>query len=467
MSSPPSVVSRLTALAVSIDEPPPTAMKPSHGPCALAYPAALSMLSSVGSTWTPSKISARISYLVSESAIRCGRPAECTVASVMISTRSTPYWDRSKPISSTAPGPNFRGGAPQVKIVSSVCGVSYVAVIGRAPRPGSAVAAGGRRAQLVDLVGVVAEDHGRVRLLGDAADLLHRGVELLEVVHDRGGHGGRPVAGTHVDGVGGEDHRAGLGQVHPHRHAARRVPWRLEKADPRQEVGGVTGDGLELEPFVVGLEVRTVERPVEGVTPLVFLVAADELRVRVLEQIRVAGVVEVQVREDDVVDVTGGEAHLLEAGVQVLVLGNLVVGEEVLQAGRGPALLPVAGAAGVPQQPAVRGVDEDGVGRAVDPLGRLVLGLPRAHRAARGQQQPGDVGAHRAARQDADGGLRGHGTLLIERRVGCLAPFARRKSCVKRHIYGRREPQPLIRLYRSGGAASRPRSRATTARAAG
>src|SRR4051812_8292895 len=190
------------------------------------------MLSSVGSTWTPSKISARISYLVSESAIRCGRPAECTLASVMISTRSTPYWDRSKPISSTAPGPNFRGGAPQGKIVSSVCGVSYVAVIGRAPRPGSAVVAGGRRAQLVDLVGVVAEDHGRVRLLGDAADLLHRGVELLEVVHDRGGHGGRPVAGAHVDGGGGGEHRGGLGPGPPPRHTAPRVAPRLGETGP-------------------------------------------------------------------------------------------------------------------------------------------------------------------------------------------------------------------------------------------
>ena len=50
-------MSRLTAFAVSIADPPPTATKPSHGPCARAYSVALFIESSVGSTCTPSKIS--------------------------------------------------------------------------------------------------------------------------------------------------------------------------------------------------------------------------------------------------------------------------------------------------------------------------------------------------------------------------------------------------------------------------
>ena len=49
--------------------------EPVHGPCSRAYPAALSMLSSVGLTWTPSNISKLIPYLASESAIRAGMPS--------------------------------------------------------------------------------------------------------------------------------------------------------------------------------------------------------------------------------------------------------------------------------------------------------------------------------------------------------------------------------------------------------
>ena len=78
------------------------------------------MLSSVGSTCTPSKISEVIPYRVSESAIRAGMPSALTLGSVRISTRLAPNWAISNPISSTAPAPNFSGGAPQVKMVSSV-----------------------------------------------------------------------------------------------------------------------------------------------------------------------------------------------------------------------------------------------------------------------------------------------------------------------------------------------------------
>ena len=35
-AAPSSVVSRFTALAVSMDDPPPTATNPSHGPCSRA-----------------------------------------------------------------------------------------------------------------------------------------------------------------------------------------------------------------------------------------------------------------------------------------------------------------------------------------------------------------------------------------------------------------------------------------------
>ena len=77
-------------MAVSIADPPPTAMNPSHSPCARAYSTALFIESSVGSTCTPSKISLSISYRRSASAMRCGAPIALTPGSVTISTRRTP-----------------------------------------------------------------------------------------------------------------------------------------------------------------------------------------------------------------------------------------------------------------------------------------------------------------------------------------------------------------------------------------
>src|SRR3954447_19582704 len=51
--------------------------------------------------------------------MRCGAPIALTPGSVTIKTRRTPKPVISSPPSSAAPGPNFSGGAPQVKIVSS------------------------------------------------------------------------------------------------------------------------------------------------------------------------------------------------------------------------------------------------------------------------------------------------------------------------------------------------------------
>jgi len=82
------------------------------------------------------------------------------------------------------------------------------------------------------------------------------------------------------------------------------VPRRLDEADPGQELS-VAVDGLEVQAFVVGLEVSPVERAVEAEGPLLLPGAADQAGVRLLEELDVAGVVEVQVGQDDVVDVTG------------------------------------------------------------------------------------------------------------------------------------------------------------------
>jgi hypothetical protein len=46
------------------------------------------------------------------SAIRCGAPVAATPGSVTTSTRRTPSWLRSYPISCDAPLPNFSCGAP-------------------------------------------------------------------------------------------------------------------------------------------------------------------------------------------------------------------------------------------------------------------------------------------------------------------------------------------------------------------
>ena len=91
------------------------------------------MLSSVGSTWTPSKISEVIPCLVRDSAMRAGMPSALIWGSVRMSTRLAPNWAISKPISSTAPAPNFSGGAPQVKMVSSVRSVPSSPVTGSSP----------------------------------------------------------------------------------------------------------------------------------------------------------------------------------------------------------------------------------------------------------------------------------------------------------------------------------------------
>src|SRR5215813_12786974 len=95
------------------------------------------MLSSVGSTWTPSKISEVIPYLASESATRAGRPSSLILGSVRMSTRRAPCWAMSKPISSTAPAPNFSGGAPQVKMLSSVGSAPVAAAIAGSHLPGA------------------------------------------------------------------------------------------------------------------------------------------------------------------------------------------------------------------------------------------------------------------------------------------------------------------------------------------
>src|SRR5450756_2156789 len=130
MRSPVWLVSRFTALAVSMTDPPPTATKPSHGPWARAYSPALLMLSSVGSTCTPSKTSDVMPYRVRASAMRCATPLCPTPWSVSTSTRCTPYWARSQPISSAGPGPHISGGAPHVKIVSSERVASNVDISG-------------------------------------------------------------------------------------------------------------------------------------------------------------------------------------------------------------------------------------------------------------------------------------------------------------------------------------------------
>src|SRR5215468_9265214 len=94
------------------------------------------MLSSVGSTWTPSKISELIPYRASEPATRAGTPSPLIRGSVRMSTRRAPCWGMSKPISSTAPGPNFSGGAPQVKMLSSAGPGPVSAAIAGSPPAG-------------------------------------------------------------------------------------------------------------------------------------------------------------------------------------------------------------------------------------------------------------------------------------------------------------------------------------------
>jgi hypothetical protein len=56
------VVSRLTAFAVSMLDPPPTATNASHGPSARAVSTAYASDASVGSTCDPAKTCASIPY---------------------------------------------------------------------------------------------------------------------------------------------------------------------------------------------------------------------------------------------------------------------------------------------------------------------------------------------------------------------------------------------------------------------
>ena len=93
-------------------DPPPTATNASHGPLSRANSIAAFMLSSVGSTCTPSKTWASMPNRDICPATRCGVPVAATPGSVMTRARLTPYWLRSKPISSEAPGPNLSCGAP-------------------------------------------------------------------------------------------------------------------------------------------------------------------------------------------------------------------------------------------------------------------------------------------------------------------------------------------------------------------
>ena len=100
------------ALAVSMLDPPPTATNASHGPLARAAAIAAVRLSSVGSTWAPSKTWASMPNWAIWPATRCGVPVAATPGSVTTRARVTPQRLRSKPISSEAPGPNFSCGAP-------------------------------------------------------------------------------------------------------------------------------------------------------------------------------------------------------------------------------------------------------------------------------------------------------------------------------------------------------------------
>ena len=124
------------ALAVSMLDPPPTATNASHGPLARAWSTAAFMLSSVGSTRTPSNTRASIPNWAIWSATRCGMPVAATPGSVTTRARLTPYWLRSNPISSEAPGPNLSCGAPYVKIASGSAGPVSAGPVSAGPGPG-------------------------------------------------------------------------------------------------------------------------------------------------------------------------------------------------------------------------------------------------------------------------------------------------------------------------------------------
>ncbi len=107
-------------------DPPPTATNASHGPLARACSMAAVMLSSVGSTCTPSKTTPSMPNAPNWPATCAGIPVAATPGSVTTRARCTPYWLRSKPISPDAPGPNLSCGAPYVKTDSAVAGTVLV-----------------------------------------------------------------------------------------------------------------------------------------------------------------------------------------------------------------------------------------------------------------------------------------------------------------------------------------------------
>jgi len=194
------------------------------------------------------------------------------------------------------------------------------------------------------------------------------------------------------------------------------VPRGLDHADAGEQLD-VAGDDLPVDALVVGLEVGAVERTLEAERELLLLVRADHLRVGVLEHLGVARVVEVQVREDDVVDLVEPDAHLVQLLVQVLVVGDLVVGEELLQTGRRPARLPVRRTAGVPQQLALVGLDEDAVRGHLHPVDRGVLLGPWLDADTGLEEQEREIGVHRPAGDDAELVRRGHEGSLRRWRV--------------------------------------------------
>ncbi len=104
MRSPPLLRMRSTALAVSIDEPPPTATTASKGPSARARSIAASRLASVGSTWAESWTTATRPARAHGLGDPCrALPVASTPASVTTRTRVAPSAATSWPISSTAP----------------------------------------------------------------------------------------------------------------------------------------------------------------------------------------------------------------------------------------------------------------------------------------------------------------------------------------------------------------------------
>src|SRR6195952_4458195 len=102
------------------------------------------------------------------SAIRSGRPVCCMPRWGIGGRRFPRYGESSNPISSAAPAPNFRGGAPQVKTLSSVGTSGPALIVARLPSRRLLQTADHSRVvralrgelELLDLLGVVAQDDG-------------------------------------------------------------------------------------------------------------------------------------------------------------------------------------------------------------------------------------------------------------------------------------------------------------------